>query len=247
MYAGVSLSEANPPPPSSYDDYDEFWKFLKDYPPLREKPFPERCSREVWDAAIGDFTYKGGPRSIFILGSLRYEFDSPGYLFRLQLCPLSLDDSHRLGRRFGHDRFLEIDVPDLTGQHVPKMVQKLAARGPELIIKWLVDGSHNFLGRTWKPFFVKPKERPRRKAITTRKAAEDLASVHRVTFFAVDGDGFLKATIPFECSGPSHVKISIDKLINRIRPTRKNVSQSFLKLFSRTALGKLLQLSSSFA
>jgi hypothetical protein len=35
-----------------------------------------------------------------------------------------------------------------------------------------------------------------------------------------------------------YVKLTIAMLLNCIRPTRKNVKQSFLKLFSRTSLGE---------
>jgi hypothetical protein len=187
-----------------------------------------------------------GPRSVFMSGSLRYNVSqSPVPIFRFQLNSFSLDSSHRLGRRFGQDRFLEIDVPDLTGQHAHELVQQLGVRGKELIIKWLVDECHNFLDRNWKPFFVKPKDRIKRKAVTTQKCIEDTDPIYRVTFFAIDGANFIKAPIPLNCSLQSPVKIPIETLLNRVRPTRKNTSQSFLKLFSRTALGNLFLLFAS--
>lgn len=236
LHAGVSLKEVEFSPSPFLTDYDTLWRFLKALPNLQGKPFPERCSLETWEAALGDFHH--GTRAVYMNGSLRFNLVVEARpLFRLQLGALRLDSSHRAGRCFGHDRFLEIDMPSLTGDHVPRCLQLVRKRGSEVIIEWLVDQSHRLLDRLWKPFHLKPKERKERKADTSQKPTADPEPVHRVFFFAVDGNDFIEGGMRADASKP-YVKLTIAMLLNCIRPTRKNVKQSFLKLFSRTSLGE---------
>ena len=131
-------------------------------------------------------------------------------------------------------------MPSLTGRHAPELLKSLGETGTKEIIKWLVDDDgddkrHHFLATTWKPFFLKQKERRDRKSESSQSDDHDLA--HRIYFFAVDGAGFRDGESLLDLSQP-HVRIPINTLLDCIRPTEKNSKQSFLKLFSRTSLGK---------
>lgn len=231
------MSEARFSPSPNFSDYDYLWTFLKSLPSLQGKSFPDQCAAEIWDAAIkGNFRRED--HAVFMSGSLRFHpVDETGPLFQLQLQPFALDLSHRTGRQFGHDRLLELDIPSLVDKRAPKLLQQLGKRGSSIVIDWLVDESHQLLGRLWKPFFLKPKERSNRKAVTIQQST-DPDPIHRIYFFAVDGTGFIKGRIPVNYLQQLPVKMSIELLLNRIRPIRKNIDQNYLKLFSRTALGK---------
>jgi hypothetical protein len=146
LYAEVHLSELEDGLPHNLDNYEILWSFLKGLPALRGRPFPERCRSEVWAAALNG--YRRGAHAVVFAGSLHFTDTS----LRLQLAPLKLDRSHRLGRRWGHDRFLEIIVPQLTGNHIPKSLASLQDRGQKVIYDWLVDSAHPLLGREWMPF-----------------------------------------------------------------------------------------------
>ncbi|TVY87856.1 putative RNA-dependent RNA polymerase [Lachnellula willkommii] len=244
LYAGESLVDSGLQALSLNDnnhDYELLWKDLKDLPVLKDKEFPEKSERVAWNAAQVDERFQKGPHGLVFSGSLRFNESSPtGPFFQLQLKPMKLDLSHRLGRRLGADRFLELDVPHLSGRGIPKILQDLGDQGRELVIDHLVDGTHRLFGRTWKPFHCKPKDTKELKRDILKDFNEEASSAtaHRVFFFAVDGEGFQIAKHPLrDPSYPkSHAKIDIPALLNMVRPTRKNTHQSYLKLFSRTSL-----------
>jgi hypothetical protein len=160
--------------------------------------------------------------------------------FRLRLDPLKLDQTHRLGRRLGNERFLEISMPSLLDKQLPPAITKLGLRGRQIFYDWLIDCPHDILGMKWHPFFVKPKERKSKERKSKKredgKPAEAEAAF-RVYFFAVSGHGSLHAlNIANECNKTAQVQ-SIPALLNMVRPTVENKKGSFLKLFSRTSLG----------
>ncbi|TVY45153.1 RNA-dependent RNA polymerase [Lachnellula occidentalis] len=244
LYAGVPLTDAGLQNLSLNDDnhdYEFLWKALKDLPVLQGKEFPEKSEQVAWNAAQVKEEFQKGPHGLSFAGSLRFNESSPtGPFFRLQLKPMRLDLSHRLGRRLGADRFLDLDMPNLSGRGVPKILQDLGDRGRELVIDHLVDGTHRLFGRTWKPFHCKPKDTKELKRDILKDFNEEASSAtaHRVFFFAVDGEGFRIVKRPLrDPSYPeNHPRIDIPNLLNMVRPTRKNTDQSYLKLFSRTSL-----------
>jgi hypothetical protein len=134
-----------------------------------------------------------------------------------------LDLSHRLDRRFGHDRFFEIDMPDLAGRYLPKSLKAIGARGPEIIYHWLVSSKHPLMGRKWQPFFVKSIDRKERKR-QAKSEDDEVAVAHRLYFFSIGHQ-----------QSESDIR-TVDQLLDYIRPIEDNMHQPFLKLFSRTAL-----------
>jgi hypothetical protein len=221
LHAGVPLSELEGliPLPSNLEDQDTLHAFFKDFPPLKGLPLPERCPSEVWAAALNG--YRRGSHAVVFAGSL--QVTSGGSPLQLQLAPLKLDRSHRLGRRWGHDRFLEIIVPQFASCH------------QKVIYDWLVDSAHPLLGRNWMPFHTKPKDRVRKQGGSRENSKE--AAV-RMFFFATSGIGFCNNTEAIhdpDYSGNPPI-MSIPVLLNRIRPTRKNGSKPALKLYARTDL-----------
>ncbi len=238
LHAEVPLSEFNAPVTPALKDYNTLWSFLKSIPALKGRPFPERCGDEVWNCVLND--YHKGNYSVSFAGSLSFNAASLNPIFQLRLDLPKLEFSHRLGRRFGHDRFVEVSIPQIIGRHVPETVQRLVKnlgvdKWRDTVYDWLIDSNHPLLGRTWRPFFVKPKER-----MAKRREAASPEAIYNIFFFAVDGIGFVNNSTLISNPNPSigHPVMTIDRLLDRIRPTRKNVHQSYLKLFNRTTLSK---------
>ncbi|OWP06091.1 hypothetical protein B2J93_1848 [Marssonina coronariae] len=219
LHADVPISLYHGDVDASWRDYGVLWRSLRDLEVLRGKPFPERSSKEAWACALKN--YEKGFHAVVLAGSLVFAPDECERVFRLKLAPLKLDKSHRLGRRFGHDRFLEISIPALSGRKIPKSLACLGKRGASIVIEWLVDGTHHLIGRVWKPFMVRENDRPRKNIFA--RDAEKTDPTFRVYFFAVEG-----------CTG--RPALSIPQLLNCVRPTEENEWQPFLKLFNRTTL-----------
>jgi hypothetical protein len=238
-YVGVSMAGVNFPQTVDFDDYDKLWSFLQSVPQLKGKTFPPKSERAAWEAAKTEFTSKGTGLDLGVVlsGSLTYEMsDCMSAMFQFQLRPLTLEKKHRLSRRLGEDRFIQIDMPHLHGEFLPKLLQ--GERGHAALLKWLVERRHWLFGRTWRPFHCKLKERKDKKEKKKDKVSDP---AHCVYFFAVDGRGLYNTgssiSINNERPQERHTAMEIDALLNMVRLTRKNKHQPYLKLFSRTSLG----------
>lgn len=238
IHAGVPLVNLVLPGNQQWENYDSVWAFIRGLPQLANRQFPERSSKEAWAACQDNF--RRGSRGVAMSGSLRYrDSSSTGPLFRFQLEPLRLEQTYRLRRRFGNDRFLELDIPNLTGRRVPKVLRDFP-EGKSVVIEWLFEDMHPVFGRFWVPFCTKPKEGKERKAEATDQQSEiDTGVAHRIYFFAVHGSGFGdNGGTPKELETvETRTAMSVGALLNWIRPTWENRKESYLKLFARTSLG----------
>jgi hypothetical protein len=237
LFTGAALDGLVLPADPKWDNYDFVWSFLRGLPVLKSRTFPERSSKEAWAACQDEF--RRGSRGVTMSGSLRYrDSASTGPLFRFQLEPLRLEQTYRLRRRFGNDRFLELDVPNLTGRRVPKILRD-CPDGKSMVIEWLFHDAHPVLGRFWVPFCTRPKEGKERKADSIEQSDTDSGVAHRLYFFAVHGVGFgdNEGTPKNSETVETRTAMSVEALLNWIRPTWENREQSYLKLFARTQLG----------
>ncbi|KAH9224110.1 RNA dependent RNA polymerase-domain-containing protein [Leptodontidium sp. 2 PMI_412] len=255
LHADVSLSEFSAPVTSSLDDYDTLWKFLRSLPCLQDQPFPERSSREAWACAL-EGSYEKGYLAVVLGGSLHFRSDGDDRFFRLKLDPLKLEFSHRLGRRFGHDRFFEILMPQLSGRHIPGPLEALGQRGPPIIVKWLVETTHSLVGWDWKPFIVKDKEKRNKKQLIVTKNVEAVVdTAFRIFFFAIDGPKFVrkdrlithpdarvgrpKMSIPVLLDSLSRNSPTIVLLPEQIRLIDKNITFGDAKNVMNDGCGKI--------
>ena len=180
---------------------------------------PERSQVAAWQAAGQNYDRVSFKADFKFTNSVR------GPIFGLQLQPLALEDSYRLARHFGFDRFLVLSMPALEAKDLPDHLPCNADLAREAIVEWLVNSTHHLLGRQWRAFYVKPKAR-------RPKAAKTDSFRWRVYLFAVDGDGFVQ----FWSKGPAHKKISLEDMVTWFLPFRNNLDSSALKLFSRLQL-----------
>lgn len=223
-------------------DYNALWKFLKSLPQLQEKPFPEKCSPKAWASSLKNWT-AGNFEGVVMSASLKFTSSKTGPLFRVQLKPLTTDRTHRLGRRFGNDRFLEVTLPNLTKSRPPGSTDDDLEMRRKEIIHWVTYQVHKFMGIEWRSFGLKDARSKKINNIELKKASDDAENqaTHQVFFFAVDGIGFQTGPTPpaIKADPEHHTKFTVEGLLRWLIPFRleNNQKQPYLKLFSRISLG----------
>lgn len=226
--------------------YDKSWEnqntlrsVLCRRPEFRARAFPEPSSDDAWAAALDSFHSRG--RSVVLSATLDFNMAPSGPLFILSMLPLKLDDSHRLSRRFGSDRFLEVLYPSPNSTNVPPALRGEDAR--EAANKWLARGLHQLAGRQWISFYTKDAGY-KEPATHLRLGPESAKAVFkdRTYFFAVDGHNF-RTPSPRNSLPPkdqkvcARTKLSVHRMLDWLLQLRENTDQPYLKLFSRIALG----------
>ncbi|KAF7865345.1 hypothetical protein EAF04_006322 [Stromatinia cepivora] len=234
LFVQVPIAGFTLPYVKAWEEYDKLWNMLKSLPILQDKKFPERCAPKVWDTATKG--YIRGFNGIVFTAALRENKTESGPLLSFQLQPMKLDLSNRLERRFGSDRFLELAVPDLGSRKRGSTTSKVDPNACDALKSWLVNGDHQLLGRTYKAFFVTSGKRKRKSSLKSDAEEESSATPFRAFLFATDGNGFVKGSRARDPAPHVRVRMTVEELLNCIRPTAENDYQPYMKLFARTAL-----------
>ncbi|KAI1104663.1 RNA dependent RNA polymerase-domain-containing protein [Jackrogersella minutella] len=237
LHCGIQMDDLRLEYDPSWTDQNTLWSRLQALPLFRGKTFPERSRPEAWTAALNDkFSTTQG--AVILTASLTANTSKTGPLFFLRLSPLKLDLSHRLSRRFGSDRFLELVIPTMGSQDV-KNFGESAVEG---IQRWLVKDSHVLLGRVWTSFFLKPSLPKKINNENTLGPQTKTIYQERIYLFAEDGNDFNRPEARDHWSPKGepvgmHTKMGRGDLIDWLLQVPNNQEQSVLKLFSRIALG----------
>ncbi|CRJ85901.1 hypothetical protein BN1723_000038 [Verticillium longisporum] len=217
---------------------------LYKHSPFQGKAFPEPCPEATWTAGNGNFE---GPKSRAVCLSidLSWNTNPTGPLFNVSLQPLKLDLGHRLGRRFGSDRFLEMNFPSFTATGVPPQIKRLNG-ATDTIIKWLTTEKHFLAGRQWAAFFTRDVDKVAAGLAQGLAAWEGKATTKtrlkqcRVCCFAEDGHSFSPGNrIPAKADAKKaneRIKMKLTEMLEWAIAIRANAAQPSLKLFSRLAL-----------
>lgn len=221
---------------------------LSNHPLFIGKGLPTRSEPAPWAAATGGFQSKD--KVVVLSADLTYRADESGPLFQIKLNSLQLRLGHRLDRRFGADRFLEVTMPPPTAVDQQPPAVKCDPAASDKIIRWLCQETHYFLGRTWVPFFT----RSTKKTVSVAMDPKDPYSrttrdvfLEQVIFFATDGDNFrspdtLGAFPSIEEVGNPQLrtKLSYTGLLQWAINVKSSAQQPVLKLFSRLSLSEFL-------
>ncbi|KAF5877600.1 putative rna-dependent rna polymerase protein [Botrytis fragariae] len=234
LFVEVSMAEFTLPYTKEWEQYDKLWNMLKTLPVLQNKKFPERCGANVWEVAMRGYI-RGFNGVVFTAALLENKKES-GPLFSFRLKPMRLDLTHRLERRFGSDRFFEIAIPDLEGRRTGSALAKVDPDAWNALKSWLVNGDHQLFARTYKSYFVKCGERKRKSTLKSDSEEDSSALPYRAFLFATDGHGFIKESRKRIPAPNVPVRMTVEELLNSIRPTSENDYQPYMKLFARTAL-----------
>ncbi|RYP73826.1 hypothetical protein DL771_003404 [Monosporascus sp. 5C6A] len=232
LHCGVDLEELSLTYDESWTDQTRLRSMLKSHPLLRDKNFPERANTDAWNAGLQDFT--NGGQHVVLSASLETSSTTTGPFFKVSLNPLKFELPHRLDRRFGSDRFLEILVPSPS--------RNLSESSTDYFIEWLLNHPHILLGRKWAPFFIR-KADPKKRAKDDGFGPEPKPEyVERVYLFAEDGNEFHRPRgEEYPPKGEpvgSHSRLSRSGLLSWMLQPRENGRQPYLKLFSRIALSR---------
>ncbi|KAF7551170.1 hypothetical protein G7Z17_g5199 [Cylindrodendrum hubeiense] len=223
-------------PNDAWHNQTKFRGKVVSHPLFVGKGLPPPCDANSWAAGLGNFNANG--KTLTLSVDLAYSAEESGPLFRPKLHPPKLELGHRLSRRFGADRFMEVTLPSPYGKDTPSIIKK-DIEGPEKIIQWLTDKLHYFVGRSWAPFYT----RDVKKTIKDPQPPHKTRNIYqeRVQFFAVDGISFRLPQSQFpppqEASCLSaRTKMKRSDLLGWALNIENNTNQPVPKLFSRLAL-----------
>ncbi|GAP89725.2 putative RNA-dependent RNA polymerase [Rosellinia necatrix] len=244
LYCGVPMDELHFHYHPSWNDRDNLWNAFRGLDVFKDKSLPERSRVEAWNAAMSDH-FSSIDQVVVLTASLTPNPSKHGLLFKLSLQPLKLDLPHRLDRRFGSDRFVEIVIPSLYTKEVKALSKGNESAVIDTVHNWLVEGSHFFLDRAWTSFYTKQATPKKIYKDDTLKPETVTIMQERVYMFAEDGNDFLRtestrAISPRSEPNHAHTKMEREHLLEwllQIRKNPKNQGQSLYKLFSRIALG----------
>lgn len=246
LHCQVELSQIDlqARPRHSWQDYDTLWASLKATPSLRSHRFPAKSDPKAWRMC---FEPHSGDEAVIFTATMHPAKSRLRPFMGLELHPLKREQSSRLLRRFGSDRFLEVRIPAVESWRCDADDDVVATAA-----RWLAEDRHEFLGRSWSAFYVRdrqlkvetPGDGP---AAETRSAFYD-----RVLFFAEEGIGLMgagmRSSLPpgstsmgiSQAFQPSMVACSRRAMLDWLLNWKKNGSEKYLKLFHRVALGTLL-------
>ncbi|KAH0545314.1 hypothetical protein FGG08_000613 [Glutinoglossum americanum] len=236
LECGIPMNELAAKFPSIPGEYSEMWSWFRRTTQLQGKNLPEPSSNKAWESAGKHFD------NVTLTGDLLFNHlkenplpkDGPIFSFRLK--PLKLESSCRLFRRLGNDRFIVISLPRMLSLPAHWKVDRAGFQ--EGVINWLVKGSHEFLGREWKAFYLKMKRgKPNLGAERDTSAADKWL----VYFFAVDGCDFDEGTKPpkkGEAVG-RHSRMTLSEMLEWFMPFEPNKDKTCCKAFARLALGEI--------
>ena len=213
-----------------WHDQNLLWARLGNHRLFAGKTLPSKSEGAAWVAALRPSQAKD--RSVVYAAEFSRGLEDDGPIFELKLSPLSLRLGHRLERRFGADRFLEILMPTPSSTEDESKTKR--------ILEWLCNRTHCFLGRTWEPFFTKPTK----KQIKCKEGTDETRTVYPnlIYFFATNGNCFLSGEgFPTLEEGQdlySRTKLSYCGLLKWAINIEASAEQPVPKLFSRLAISK---------
>ena len=229
LYSNVSYTDlADCVAEKGSPSYEGMWTAMSELVESRKAPMPSQSNAKAWHQA--DHTWKG----ISQHGKLKLATKANVPLFKFELSPMSLQSSHRFARKYGGDRFFELDVPWIDSDNLefltlPKDKHSLEALR-SVVMEWVYRKPHYFLNRYWRAFFTKPNE------TKIRRAKRDTeTNSFRVYLFAETGLGI-----------SSQQESDIGQLLKWFMPAQLNLDQPLLKFFARIQLGKSTSIKTSY-
>ncbi|VUC25396.1 unnamed protein product [Clonostachys rosea] len=205
---------------------------------FRGKGLPPQSNDAVWAASLQDF--RSGTKVVVLSIELTEAGKPSEPFYNAKLDPLHFRLGHRLDRRWGSDRLLEVTIPTLAPSKSSGLEADRDRARSKTIIRWLCGQAHYFLGRLWAPFFTRPTKKPIKDVREPEKSGDQY--LEQIYFFAIDGNNFAPSIPNF--APPQHeaemlqerTKMSLSELFEWSISGSKSGAQKVPKLFSRLAL-----------
>lgn len=235
LHCDVDLAHVDLRYAESWNNQDTLWDVLKTHPFFKGKRLPIKSDPLAWrDGLLNNFESDGGA-AVSLTATMHATKTKSGPLLKLELHPLKREQSSRLFRRFGSDRFLEVRLPSVDSWLADE------SDAEAIVASWLAAQSHPFIGRHWAAFFIQDRSVKSQDPNAQEGPEARVIFNERVLFFAERGKG-LEAG-PLDCIPPKSEcqivraactrNLMLDWLLN----LKKQGKESYLKLFSRIALG----------
>lgn len=207
----------------SWKDQDVFWSTLKNLRAFKGRKFPPKSDPRAWRAGIHD-SFDGVHQAVIFTATLHATDWTTVPPVWLELEPLKCEQSSRLFRRFGSDRFLEVRIPSLESWHTDEPDIQ------ETVAQWLTAERHAFMNRQWSAFYVRDRPMKSQLADGSKGREAKVVFYDRVLFLAEAGTNPLAA--------PSSLPvISRTEMLDWLLALKDQDAQSYLKLFNRVSLG----------
>lgn len=223
VHCAVDLSPLRLSFDESWKDQDVFWTNLKNLRGFKGRRFPAKSDPRAWRAGIDD-CFDGDNQAVVFTATLHTIDATNGPSVRLELEPLKCEQSSRLFRRFGSDRFLEVRIPSLESWQTDE------GDIEEVVAQWLTSGRHEFMDRIWAAFYVRDRSMKTQLGDGSKGQEPKVVFYDRVLFFAEAGITPSAA----RSVGPVFSRI---EMLDWLLTLKDQDAQSYLKLFHRVALG----------
>ncbi|KIX09342.1 uncharacterized protein Z518_00421 [Rhinocladiella mackenziei CBS 650.93] len=217
---------------------DSFWDFVKQL--CREKtntPIPPKSDLSAWTTEDGQYESSDLRKVIYLTGTLDWNDDPANGLLKFRPNAIHCEQSCRLYRKFGADRFLVLSTPVFERYPYPEKLRPQGSGTESLhkkITEFLAKGPHFIAGRYWRVFYVeaeksknrKNQQGPRLKWVLFAERGYDIAPSRppqlHMQFPKVDG---------------RHQMITVEDLTQWHMPLDANMDSTDLRLFSRWSIG----------
>ncbi|KAL1651490.1 hypothetical protein SLS61_005441 [Didymella pomorum] len=197
-----------------------FWTSLHEHPKISHIKYKDSdrlwsAMKRKYDGYTDDgYTYDG----YTFKGQINLRSKRSGPIFRLELHPILPDKSCRFQRKYGADRFLYLNVPELEVKAWTGGTQEDLANIRERWEEWL-HTEHKFLHRKWRVFHIEPLKKAK-----TRGRNAEVTHRSRIVLFATEGCGISQ-------------KRTVGELLDWFLPFGRTQGQSFCKAYARFDLG----------
>lgn len=229
LSCGVDLATVDLQGTLDWQDQKRLRMALWKHPAFQGKAFPESSPGPAWAACL-DQSLLAFDQHVVYTASLELVKGSgkkSKTFMQLVLQPPKLEQSYRLARFYGADRFFELLIPSPDSSNL-RTPAKDTENFFKALVLWLIK-SHELCGRTWRAFYTK--------SGGSRKPQKDLQFgpeprlmyKERIYFFAEDDQ--VDGKFP---------RVSLKQMLKWALSLRtaKNRKQPSLKLFQRLALRK---------
>ncbi|KAK5382464.1 hypothetical protein LTR20_005904 [Exophiala xenobiotica] len=228
---------------SDTPSFDQFWSAVKALSHETAISPPQKSEVPHWMETEDRYEDPSSTNALYLTASLEWSDKLSQGMFKFRPSEIRLEQSCRLYRKFGADRFLVLFAPYFSTDSYPsKLREKLRAQDKDngavykKITKFLTEGRHFIAGRYWRVFYVEPEKRKNRRK-------EHQQPRQKFFLFAETGYDMIPPPLALEMNRSAlkisghHQEISLETVAQWHMPIAANSTSTDLKLFSRWGIG----------